>query len=103
MLFGSIKGVFFRLQLRLQASQNLQIATYLCRKLSYVLALELANLFFLVRQSFPSSFQLAFQKLGGAFRLLLAHFQIFADKQVGELAGNLLSNTGIMGRVVDVE
>ncbi len=49
LLFGRIQRIFFRLQLRLQASQNLQIAADLGRQFADVLPFELANLFFLVR------------------------------------------------------
>ena len=51
LLLGGIQGVFFSLQLGLQARQNLQIAAYLRGKFAYVLAFEFANLLFLVRQS----------------------------------------------------
>jgi len=74
-----IQGIFLILQLRLQAAQNLKIAAQLSGHLADVLRIELPN---------PSSCrpgscappQLALQKLGCAFRLLLAHFKILVDK-----------------------
>ena len=51
LLLGGIQRVFFGLQLRLQASQNLQIAAYLCGQFANMLSLELADFFFLVGQA----------------------------------------------------
>ncbi len=80
LLFRGIESVLFILQLRLEATQNLEIASQLPWHFSDVLSFELANSVFLVRKALPCGFQLAFKKLGGALRLLLTDFEVFVDE-----------------------
>ncbi len=67
LLLGRIQRIFLGLQLRLHPGQDLQVAPDLRRQFAHVLSLELANLFFLIRQSLPRRLQLAFEKICGVF------------------------------------
>ncbi len=61
-----------------------------------MLALKLPNSVFLFGQDPASRFQLALEKLGGVFRLVLPYFEVFVDEQIRQLAGDLLSDAGVV-------
>src|SRR5580658_10279611 len=103
LLSGRVEGIFLILQLSLQTCQNLEVGRQLGRQLAYVLSLKLANLLLLVRENFPGGFEPALEKLCRVFRLLLAHFEILADEQVGQFAGHILGNLRIVRQVIDIK
>ena len=83
LLAGGIQGILRSLQLALQALQNLQIGRQLPGHFSHMLPFELTDSVFLVCQIFPCGFQLVLEELSRIFRLLLAHFKILIDEQIG--------------------
>ena len=95
LLPGRVECVRFRLQLRLQSTQYLKVASHLSRKFSNMLPLEFANLLFLCFQALPSSLQLALEKSSIVLGLLLSHFQVLIDEKIRQLACDLLSDQPI--------
>ena len=83
LLAGGIQGILRSLQLALQALQNLQIGRQLPGHFSHMLPFELTDSVFLVCQIFPCGFQLVLEEFSRIFRLLLAHFKILIDEQIG--------------------
>ena len=75
--------------------QNLEIARQLPGHFANMLPFELTNSVFLVCKVLSRGFQLAFEKLGRVFRLLLADLEILVDEQVRQFAGDLLRQSRI--------
>ena len=100
LLLRSVECILFVLQLRLQPAQDLEIARLLGRQRAFVLSLELSYLRLLLGETRTRILQLARNKLGSVFRLLLPYFQILVDEQVRQLACHLLGDMGITRGII---
>ena len=73
LLFSSVECILIVLQLLLQTGQDLKIARLLGRQLALVLSFVLSNFCLLLGEARTRILQLAHNKLGSVFRLLLTH------------------------------
>ena len=73
----------------------MKITLQLPGQFSKMPAFKLPDFFFLFTEIFARLFELTFEELGRILRLRLPCFQVFADKEIGKLAGYLLSDPWI--------
>ena len=66
-------------------------------------SLEFSNLCFLLGKALTCCLKLSLKELGSVFGLLLAHFKIFINKQLGQFARDPLGDARILRRVVNLE
>ena len=103
LLQGTFAGAQRRLQLRLNAVQDLDVALQFRRQRAFVLGFESVQLGFLVGQRLGSGPGLRVKEQRGGFRLLLAGTHVFVDEERGQLGVHLLGGRGVWGLVIDLE